>query len=91
MVPNSMCPQSRAMVRVMARGRSEGIRKMRLALEVELDNDALVSGPHVANAEVVRHAINDSLLARQEMRTGDSGNIYDDNGNTVGRWRVFER
>jgi hypothetical protein len=61
---------------------------MRLALEVELDNDALVSGPHVANAEVVRHAINDSLLAWFTLRLHDASNIYDDNGNTIGRWSI---
>jgi len=65
---------------------------VRFRAEVELGNDAM------RNASEVFEAFRVSLMVRRNesggifspLEEGDSGVLVDANGNTVGRWTVYE-
>jgi hypothetical protein len=60
--------------------------KKRLIIEIELGNDAMV------NAKQVERCLTHSrmLAGDEDYTAGEKGNLRDENGNTVGSWRVVE-
>jgi hypothetical protein len=58
----------------------------RLIIEIELGNEAMKNAQHVE-----RCLTHSRLLAGDEdYAAGENGNLRDENGNTVGSWRVVE-
>jgi hypothetical protein len=58
---------------------------MKFVLEVELGNDAMQTGSDVLNA------LSDSLKDEETLplEVGVGGRLWDENGNTVGKWEVI--
>jgi len=60
---------------------------MKFSLEIELGNEAMQSAGDVA--EALRESAT-RIGIGQFSPDGETGRIYDVNGNTVGRWQVVE-
>jgi hypothetical protein len=59
---------------------------MKFTLEIELGNDAMMTG-----ADVIK-SLKNSLKDEEELPLdeGTAGMLWDENGNTVGKWSVSE-
>ena len=60
---------------------------MRFTLEIELDNEAMLTSGDLARALKRVARIHEDAGDREHDVTG--GTIRDDNGNTVGKWQVL--
>lgn len=63
---------------------------MKFLLQIELGNDAMQTGQDVASALDLIAEPRATLPTLTMLSDGDSGNIRDSNGNTVGKWEVVE-
>ncbi len=61
---------------------------MKFTLTIELGNDAMQNSFDVARALKKTADRLEMLKLGKEFRKSESGNISDDNGNTVGKWEA---
>lgn len=65
-------------------------QELSITIEIDLGNEAMQSSAHVV--EAIAKSLKSPLYVAQpgKLQNDDSGNIFDVNGNLVGKWSVSD-